>query len=603
MILFSRERQAIATLKPLLRQVPYAIPTVVLFGVITALFEGLGLSLFVPLFHLLTEGALSTSNIPLKPLWSLLFSHIPDAQIRWIAPLGILLLLTGKNGLLYLNAVLFSRFNWQISHYLRTTVFAKLLRADAQFLMTQDTGRLMSILDKETWQTTQALSALATLSISLCTILIFSIFLLLTSWQLTLLSLVLLAGISGSIQYLIRQIKQLGQQATQANVDFVSLGFEQIGGIETLRQLRRQDWAKAQFSRASATVCSSFMTLDQRMATVSPLSEFAFAVLLTALLVAAFQGQLDVSVFLTFLFMLYRLATPIKALDGARSNLVALTASVQIIADLMAAAESCAVVSGNHPLHSLGEGIEFRNVSFQYRQTDAVTLNNLSFHIKPGQTVAVVGPSGAGKSTVLSLLTRRFSPSKGEILLAGKRLETYDIDQWRQCFSLVSQNIYLFNTSVRHNIAYGSPSPVSEAAVIHAAKQANAHHFILDLPQGYDTPIGEGGFRLSGGQRQRLALARALVNPSQLLILDEATNALDNLAETLIQETLAALRKTQTVVVVAHRLSSIYNADHVLVMDRGCLVEQGTVHQLLAQDGLFSRMYGRSASTHLQNVQ
>ncbi|MEO0755982.1 MAG: ABC transporter ATP-binding protein [Cyanobacteria bacterium J06648_16] len=598
MMNFSRERRAIATLLPLTRQIPRAIPTVVVLGVATALFEGLGLSLFIPLFHLMTNDA-AANTAGLGRLWQVLFAQVPPAHLRWMAPLAILLLLAGKNGLLYLHTVLFSRFNWRISHHLRTRIFAQLLQADAEFLMAQDAGRLMSLLDKEAWQTTQALSALATLIISLCTLVVFSIFLLLTSWRLTLLSLLLLAIVSGGIQTLIRQIKSLGQRATEANSAFVGVGFEQLSGIQTVRQFGQQTRAQRQFDQASDQVCTTFMALDRQMGAVSPLSEFAFAALLTTLLIVVFQSEVEVSVFLTFLFMLYRLAPQMKALDGSRANLIALAGSVQALSALIETSQQRRLPNGSRPFTHLSAGIRLTNVSFQYQTSDAPAIQHLSLQILPGQTVAIVGPSGAGKSTLVGLLMRQFDPTIGQIAVDGAPLPTYDVDAWRQQIALVSQDIYLFNTSIRNNIAYGiignppfkTTTEATTASVVQAAKLANAHDFIQQMPQGYETVVGERGVRLSGGQRQRIALARALVRDPGILILDEATNALDSLSEHLIQETLTTVGCDRTVIIVAHRLSTVEQADQVLVMDQGRLVEQGTVPQLLAQAGLFAQLY------------
>lgn len=590
MLKFSRERQAIATLKPLLKLVPESIPTVVFFGVTTALFEGLGLSLFIPLFQTLTSDSSFPDSTILGNLWKVLFSNFSPGQIRWVAPVAILSLLACKNGLLYLNTLLFSRFNWRISHRLRTQIFTQLLDVDTQFLMEQDAGKLMSILDKEAWQTSQALSTLATLIISLCTLIVFSGFLLLTSWHLTLLSLLLLFLVSGGIQTLIRQVKRLGQQAAQANIEFVSQGFEQISGLETIRQFGRQDFEQQQFERVSLQACSTFMSLDRLMGAISPLSELAFAALLTFFLIVVLQGETNLSIFLTFLFMLYRLLPQVKILDAARANLVALSASVKIVTELMEITLQRQVSSGNFPFVELTRGIRFRNVTFQYQHGVSPALQNLSFQILPGQTTAIVGPSGAGKSTIIGLILRQFDPVGGTVEVDGQPLPSYDLNSWRQKIAVVSQNVYLFNTSIRNNIAYGQPN-ASEATILTAAKMANAHEFIANMPDGYDTVIGERGIRLSGGQRQRIALARALIRDPQILILDEATNALDSISENLIQETLAAVGRDRTVIVVAHRLSTIEQADRILVIDSGQLVEQGTLPQLVNQARLFAQMY------------
>lgn len=591
MLNFSRERQAIGTLYPILKLAPNSVIFVVFFGVVTALFEGLGLSLFIPLFQSLTNTSNPSENTILGNLWDILFSQFSATQVQVIAPLLILVLLALKNGFLYLNTLFFSRFNWRINHQLRTQIFNQLLRVESQFLMEQDAGTLISILDKEGWQTTQALSTLATLVISLCTLVIFSIFLLLTSWRLTLLSLLLLMLVSTGIQALTRQVKKLGQQAALANMNFVGQGFEQISGLETIHQFGRQSFEQRRFEQASQQVCSTFMELDQLMGVISPISELAFAILLTCILLIVLKVETtNISVFMTFLFMLYRLSPQIKKLDAARVNLVALTASVSIINDLIQATKINQLKNGSQRFDNLTQGIQFRDVCFQYKQSNTLTVKNLSFEVYAGKTTAIVGPSGGGKSTIIGLILRRFDPQNGVVEVDGQPLPEYDIHTWRNNLGLVSQNIYLFNTSVRENIAYGRPE-ASEEDLIIAAKMAAAHDFIVSLPEGYNTVIGEQGIRLSGGQRQRLALARCLVRNPKILILDEATNSLDSLSERFIQETLATFGRDHTVIIVAHRLSTIEQADQILVVDAGHVVEHGTLPQLLSLGGLFAQMY------------
>ena len=591
MLTFARERQAVATLRPVLKLAPGSVPMVVALGVVTALSEGLGLSLFIPLLQSLTGELGLADNTLLGRIWDVLFSPFSPGQVQIVAPVAILALLACKNGLMYLNTVTFSQFNWKVSHHLRARIFSQLLHVDSQFLMEHDAGTLMSTLDKEAWQTTQALSTLATLLVSLCTLAVFSIFLLLTSWRMTLLSLLLLMLVSAAVQALTWRVKALGQQAAQANMTFVRRGFEQLSGLETVRQFGRQDFEQQQFDQASQKVCTTFMALDRLMGAISPLSELASATLLTLVLLSVLPGStVDLSVFLTFMFMLYRLSPQLKTLDAARVNLVALAASVRVITDLLETTQRQQISSGGRPFKQLKQGIQFRNVTFQYRHGGSPAVEALSLRILPGQTTAFVGPSGAGKSTIIGLILRRFDPDQGVIEVDGQPLQSYDLDTWWQSIAVVSQNIYLFNTSVRENIAYGRPG-ASEADIVAAAEQANAHDFICAFPNGYDTVVGERGVRLSGGQRQRLALARCLVRDPAILILDEATNALDSLSENFIQETLIKVGRHRTIILVAHRLSTIEQAEQIFVCNVGRIVEQGNLADLLAQNGLFNKLY------------
>jgi ABC-type multidrug transport system fused ATPase/permease subunit len=246
--------------------------------------------------------------------------------------------------------------------------------------------------------------------------------------------------------------------------------------------------------------------------------------------------------------------------------------------------------SGSHPFTELKRAIAFRAVDFNYGSGEKPALQNISLCIPQGKTTAIVGPSGAGKSTLISLICRFYDPTAGKIEIDGQPLKQLDLAAWRRQIAVVSQQVHIFSTSVYDNIAYGRED-ATEADVIAAAKQANAHEFICQLPQGYQTPVGDQGLRLSGGQRQRIALARALIRQPTILILDEATNALDSISEQLIQEAINRLSRHCTLIVIAHRLSTIEQADQIIVLQAGQIKEQGRLHELLANQGLFSQLY------------
>ena len=238
----------------------------------------------------------------------------------------------------------------------------------------------------------------------------------------------------------------------------------------------------------------------------------------------------------------------------------------------------------------LRHAVRFEAVTFCYEKHKTPALENVSFEIKRGSTVAIVGSSGAGKSTLLDLLLRFRDPQRGRITVDGRPIEELDPVAWRSRLAVVSQDPYIFDETVRFNILYGRPDG-NDVELVEAANLAYADAFIRRLPQGYDTLVGERGVRLSGGQRQRLVLARALVRSPDVLILDEATNSLDSITEKALQQALARFARDRTVIIVAHRLSTIERANHILVFDRGRLVEQDDFSSLLAANGLFARMY------------
>jgi len=256
--------------------------------------------------------------------------------------------------------------------------------------------------------------------------------------------------------------------------------------------------------------------------------------------------------------------------------------------------------NGYRQFTSLQRAIEFVSVDFGYGD-ESLVLQNITLTIPKGQTVALVGSSGAGKSTLADLIPRFYDPTQGDIQLDGVSLREFDITSVRQRIAMVSQDTFIFNTSVRHNIAYGID--VEDAEVMAAAKLANAVEFIEALPKGLDTVLGDRGVRLSGGQRQRIAIARALLRNPEILILDEATSALDSVSERLIQASIEQLSVGRTVIAIAHRLSTIMRADKVVVLEQGQIIEQGTYQELLAQRGKLWNYHQMQHSTNSESNQ
>jgi subfamily B ATP-binding cassette protein MsbA len=248
------------------------------------------------------------------------------------------------------------------------------------------------------------------------------------------------------------------------------------------------------------------------------------------------------------------------------------------------------ICSGSIPFRQLQRGIHFQNVNFHYNPQDEPALKKITLTIPKGKTTAIIGPSGAGKSTLINLICRFYEATAGEIEVDGIPLRDLELSEWRNQIAIVSQDVYVFDASIRYNIAYGRLE-ATNAEIVEAAKLANADEFIRQLPESYDTRVGNRGLRLSGGQRQRIALARAIVRNPEILILDEATNALDSIAEHLIQDALNTLSQNRTVIVIAHRLATIEHADQIIVLQDGRLVEQGNLERLLNQNQLFAQLY------------
>jgi len=586
-----KEAQAIRTLIPLLKPYPWVLPLIITLGLLSSLSEGLGISLFIPFLQSLDQAtSQAVSDNFLLRFLNQLFIQVPSNHRLLVIPLCIFASVLLKNCLSYSNAILFSWLYSHISYRLRSSVFKQLLNVSYSFLDSNQSGKLLNTLATETWRACDALSVLVDLIISACTIFVFVMLLLLVSWQLTLLVAVALILISLSIQQVSHQAKQLGKQAVQANDTLANRMIEGFYGMRLIRAFGQESYEQKRFDQASAQVCTTSMKLDQLYATIEPLSEVLSAALLLCILVIALQDRAALPTLLTFIFILYRLQPKVKHLDSARVGLNALIASVEDVISFLDRSDKPYIRSGRIPFKGLKQAIYFESVSFCYNLLDKPALRNVSIQIPQAKTTALVGPSGAGKSTLISLICRFYDVTEGEIYVDDCPLRQLNLADWRSRIAIVSQDIHILSTTVRENIAYGRLE-ATEDEIIAAARQAYAQEFISNLPQGYDTQVGDQGIRLSGGQRQRIALARAILRNPEILILDEATNALDSVSEHLIQKAINTFSQDRTVIAIAHRLSTIEQADQIVVLEEGRVVEQGNLQHLLKLNGLFAKLY------------
>lgn len=471
---------------------------------------------------------------------------------------------------------------------LRRRIFQQLQDLNLSYYSQSRTGELIHTFTDEVAAINQAFNEVINFFTKSCIILAYMLVMVVISWQLTLITLMLFALLAAGLGNFIRHLREISFDVSSAGSDTVAIATELVTGIRTVQASWSQEYEQNRFHQAATryvNACKKGMILGNM---VLPLAEAAATTILLGIIIVAMatvisQGQLHAIELLAFLFALFRLLPIIAHMNSSWSMIAMFTGSLRAVNQLLRTDDKPYMVDGTEPFTGLKHYIEIRNVDFSYGD-DNLVLQNVKLKIERGQTVALVGASGSGKTTLTDLLIRFYDPTSGDIYIDGVNLKNYRLGSLRQKMAIVSQDTFIFNATVRENIAYGLEN-IDDAAITTAAIKANAWEFIVNLPEKLQTPLGERGVRLSGGQRQRIAIARALLRNPEILILDEATSALDSISERLVQQSLEELATGRTVIAIAHRLSTIFKADQVVVLEAGSIVEQGTYHELIHQRG------------------
>lgn len=410
-------------------------------------------------------------------------------------------------------------------------------------------------------------------------------------WDLTLIAIIILPLALYGVARLGKRLKSVSMRAQEKISQITEILAESFSGIKIIKSFCREKDEVSRFRNKNQDFYRELMRSTRIIEATSIMMEFVGG--LGIAFVFLYGGKLVIKTtispgeffsFLTAIFMIY---TPAKRLVGANNALQQAKAPLERIDKLLAEGKEA---EGRTEIKGINKDIAFNNVSFRYENTKEDALKNINFRAKKGEIIALVGKSGAGKTTFVDLLSRFYNPSQGTISIDGTDIPGVTLQSLRSLIGIVSQDIILFNDTVRSNIAYGKTG-ATEEEIISAAKAAFAHDFILELPQGYNTFIGERGIRLSGGQKQRLSIARAILKNPPILILDEATSSLDSASEMMVQKALETLMEGRTTFVIAHRLSTVRRADRIIVLDKGSIVESGTHSELLASNGLYKNLY------------
>jgi len=452
------------------------------------------------------------------------------------------------------------------------------------YFSTVKSGELINTITSEIERFRQVLNGAAFLFTRSLAIAVYLLSMFSISWQLTLISLALFSLMAVGLSTLNKRVREQSFDVSTANGHFASTAIELIGGMRTVWAFTAQNIERRRYYHASDEIVSTSTKVVKAWATIKPLAEVIATTILIVMILIAFNGTLtngsfQVASLLTFLFILVRLVPIIQDVNGSVAMHNSLHGAGDNIKQLLRTDNKTYFQNGTIAFPGLKHAIELIDVDFSY-EADRPILKDIRLSIERGQTTALVGASGAGKTTLADLIPRFYDPTSGRVSIDGVDLQQLEIDSFRRKLAVVSQDTFIFNTSVGNNIAYGTEA-VTEAEIYRAAQLANALEFIQEMPEGFETTLGDRGIRLSGGQRQRIAIARALLRDPEILILDEATSALDSVSERLIQDSLEKLALGRTVITIAHRLSTISKADKVVVLDRGRIVEQGTYQDLL----------------------
>jgi subfamily B ATP-binding cassette protein MsbA len=529
----------------------------------------------------------------MKPLLDKGFSGGASGDL-WIAPLAIIGIFTLRGILAFTSSYLMAWVGNRVVMDLRLTMFDRLLRLPAHYFDNQSTGVLISRVSYDvsnvTGAATSALTVLVRDTLAIVGLLAWLFYL---NWQLTLVALTIGPVVAVVVRLFSARLRRASRGSQLAMGDISHILEEAVVGQRIVKIFGGQQYETARFTQANATLRGQNMRQSVAGSATAPVVQIftaiALAIVIYVALLQSADAQTTVGGFVSFITAMLLLLAPIKHLADLNAPLQRGMAAAESVFSLLD--EVPEVDTGTTTVGRIQGAIRFENLGFAYTGTDTAALREIEFEIKPGTTVALVGASGSGKTTLANLLARFYPITSGRILIDGQSVENITLASLRANIALVSQEVVLFNDTIAANIAYGALAGSSRDKIEAAAHAAHAHDFIMAMPDGYDTLVGERGVKLSGGQRQRLAIARALLKNAPILILDEATSALDSASERQVQAALETLMKQCTTLVIAHRLSTIEKADRIVVLDGGRVVESGAHQELLARNGAYARLH------------